>query len=172
MADARLPHPALVAALQRSPRDFDWAAGLLAPWQHEIGESEWTPNEQVYHLLAVETGNYHVRIPRIINEDRPTLVPWDNDATLAAYDRSSDIKALAAQFTAEREKTVAMFEALSADQWARTAIWPDGAEVDLAWLAEKVLWHALDHLALLLDCHQSFELLQARRLGEVYRIVK
>ena len=163
MTDPRLPDPALLTALRQSARDFGWAAALVAPWQHDIGESEWTPNEQVYHLLAVETGNYHVRIPRIINEDRPTLVSWDNDATLAAYDRSSDIQTLAAQFTAERGKTVAMFEALSPDQWARTAIWPDGTEVDLAWVAEKVLWHSLDHLALLLDCHQTFELRQASR---------
>jgi hypothetical protein len=35
--------------------------------------------------------------------------------------------------------------------------------VDLAWLAEKVLWHALDHFALLLDLHGEFEKRQAPR---------
>lgn len=161
MAELRIPDPTLMARLQLSVKGVDWAAGLVAPWQHEKGEGDWTPNQQVYHLLAVETGNDHVRIPRIISEDRPVLEPWDNDATLAEYDNSAGIQDLAAQFMAEREKTVAMFKGLSTEQWHRTGIWPDGSEVDLAWVAEKVLWHALDHFALLLDCHQSFDLRQA-----------
>ncbi len=163
MPDARIPDPTLIARLQLNVTAIDWAAALVAPWQHDIGEGEWTPNQQVYHLLAVETGNYHVRIPRIINEDLPALVSWDNDATFAACDNSVDIQDLATQFMAAREKTVAMFEALTPEQWHRTGIWPDGSEVDLAWVAEKVLWHSLDHLALLLDCHQEFDLRQAKR---------
>ena len=78
-----------------------------------------------------------------------------------------DIEDLAQEFVAERTKTVEMFKDLSPDQWARTAIWPDGREVDLAWLAEKILWHALDHFQQLLDLHSEFEPLLARRwLGQ------
>ena len=150
--------------LRASVEGIGWAAGLVAPWQHQRGEAEWTPNQQVYHLLAVETGNYHVRIPRFIKEDRPALVPWDNDATLAVYDNSVDIETLAAQFLVARRETLGLFDSLAPEQWSRTAIWPDGNEVDLAWVAEKVLWHSLDHLALLLDCHQEFDLRQAKGL--------
>ncbi len=65
----------------------------------------------------------------------------------------------------ERAKTVDYFKALAPEQWQRTGTWPDGHEVDLAWLAEKVLWHALDHFAVLLDLHGEFEQKQAPRWG-------
>ena len=163
MPGSRTPDPELMTRLRASVEGIAWAAGLVAEWQHQRAEAEWTPNQQVYHLLAVETRNYHVRIPRFINEDRPALVPWDNDASLAVDDNSVDIETLATRFVTARRETLAMFDALSPEQWSRTATWPDGSEVALAWGAEKVLWHSLDHLALLLDCHQEFDLLQAKR---------
>lgn len=63
----------------------------------------------------------------------------------------------------ERAKTVELFHGLTPEQWQRTGTWPDGTVVDLAWLAEKALWHSLDHFAQLLDLRGEFEKLQARR---------
>lgn len=62
---------------------------------------------------------------------------------------------------AARLQTFDTFKALTTEQWQRKATWPDGRVVDMAWVAEKVLWHALDHFATLLDIHQEFEPIQA-----------
>ncbi|MGB4862474.1 MAG: DinB family protein [Tepidiformaceae bacterium] len=165
MADARIPDPTLMARLQLSVKGIDWAAGLVKPWQHDAIEDTWSPHHQLAHLIAVETENFQPRILRILNEDSPVLDPWDTDAFNARYAKSGDIEELAATFMAERAKTVEYFKALAPGQWLRTGMWPDGYEVDMAWLAEKVLWHALDHFAVLLDLHGEFERKQAPRWG-------
>ncbi len=73
-----------------------------------------------------------------------------------------DLDALAERFISARAKTYELFKGLTQEQWSRTAIWPDGREVDVAWMAEKALWHALDHFATLLDMHQTFDALHAK----------
>ena len=165
MADARIPDPTLMARLQLSVKGIDWAAGLVKPWQHDAIEDTWSPHHQLARLIAVETENFQPRILRILNEDSPVLDPWDTDAFNARYAKSGDIEELAATFMAERAKTVEYFKALAPGQWLRKGMWPDGYEVDMAWLAEKVLWHALDHFAVLLDLHGEFERKQAPRWG-------
>lgn len=162
MAEPRIPDPTLMARLQLSVKGVDWAASRVAPWQHEPFEGGWSAHQHLSHLLAVETGNYHVRIQRMLREDTPVLESWDNErAMAAAADRDVDIAVLAARFMAARQQTYDGFRELSVDQWRRRAVWPDGRLVDLAWVAEKVLWHALDHFATLLDIHQEFQPLQA-----------
>ncbi|MCC6958762.1 MAG: DinB family protein [Dehalococcoidia bacterium] len=163
MAEQRVPDPTLMARLQLSVKGIDWAASLVKPWQHEPIEDVWSAHQQLAHLIAVETENFQPRIQRILAEDRPVLQAWDTDAFSARYRRDGDIDQLAQRFMAERATTVELFKALSLDDWKRTGVWPDGREIDLAWLAEKVLWHALDHFAVLLDMHGELEKRQAPR---------
>lgn len=163
MADQRIPDPTLMARLQLSVKGIDWAASLVRPWQHQEVDDAWSAHRQLKHLIAVETENYHIRVQRILREDRPVLDTWDIDVFNRGYTREGDVEDLAETFMAERAKTVEMFKDLEPLQWARTAVWPDGREVDLAWVAEKVLWHALDHFQQLLDLHQEFEPLPGRR---------
>ncbi|MEX0784673.1 MAG: DinB family protein [Dehalococcoidia bacterium] len=163
MPETRIPDPTLMARLQLSVTGIDWAASLVAPWQHESVEGEWPPNAQLWHLLAVERENFQPRIKAVLSEDRPALQRWDSEGRLADERPAVDIQEYAAQFMVEREKTVALLTGLTPEQWQRTGTWPDGNEVDLAWVAEKVLWHGLDHFALLLDLHQEYDHRHARR---------
>jgi hypothetical protein len=152
-----------MARLQLSVKGIDWAASLVKPWQHEPIEDAWSPHQQLAHLIAVETENFQPRIRAILAEDTPLLERWDTEEFSTRYRPDGDIDELAGRFMAERAATVELFKALSEDQWGRTGTWPDGNVVDLAWLAEKVLWHALDHFAMLLDMHGEFEKRQAPR---------
>lgn len=162
MTERRIPDPTLMARLQLSVKGVDWASSLVAPWQHEPFEGEWTAHQHVFHLLAMETLVYHPRIERILTEDAPTLEYFDSHGHMATqYSAQEDIAVLAERFMAARAETYERFKALSPAQWKRTGIWPDGNQIDLAWLAEKVLWHALDHFATLLDIHGEFQRLQA-----------
>ena len=149
--------------LQLSVTGVKWAVSRVHAWQHEPFEGGWSAHQNLVHLLAVEKANYHVRIARVLEENTPELVAWDNDAAMAAEgSEGSDIEALAERFMAARTTTFEMFKDLSPEQWRRTAVWPDGTVVDLSWIAEKVLWHALVHFATLLDIHQEFEPIQAK----------
>jgi hypothetical protein len=151
-----------MARLQLSVNGVDWACSLLEHRQHERIDDEWSPHQTVFHLLATEEQNYQVRIGRILAEETPVLIRWDNDAQMRqTYVDSAPLKQLADEFMAARERTVQLFRALTSDQWLRMGVWPDGRMIDLAWLAEKALWHSLDHFAGLLDLHGEMEPLQA-----------
>ena len=153
---ASLPDSGLMARLRTSGDDLAWAAGLLPEWPHQPVDEIWSAHMQLAHLVAVERENYHVRIQRMLAEDRPALVSWDGAAFEANYGAEGELTDLIAEFKRERATTVAFFEPLSVEQWARKAVWPDGTVIDLAWLAEKALWHTLDHMQQMVDLHQEF----------------
>ena len=155
MSARPIPDPALMTRLQASGEGVAWAASLVAPWQYEEIEGEWSPNAQLWHLLAVERENFQPRVKTIVSDDRPALQRWNSEGRLAEERPTVDILDYAAQFVAARSETAALFTNLTPEQWRRTGIWPDGNEIDLVWLAEKALWHSLDHTALLLDLHQE-----------------
>lgn len=161
MAEQRAPDPTLMARLQLSVKGVDWAASLLRPWQHQSLEGEWTAHQVVFHLIANER-IFQGRVAQALAEEGPAFVRWDSLADMQAGHRPEpDIDVLAAEFMALRTATYETFKSLSSEQWARTATWPDGRVIDLAWIAEKVLWHALDHFAGLLDLHGEFAPRQA-----------
>ena len=163
MPARRIPDPTLMARLQLSVKGVDWAASLVAPWQHERLDGEWSAHEHVFHLLANERV-FQQRIRQALGEERPAFARWDSEGHMREhYAREPGIEALAEQFMAARTETYELFKGLDERQWARRGTWPDGREIDLAWLAEKVLWHALDHFAFLLDLHGELAPLQGEQ---------
>lgn len=157
--ERRIPDPTLMARLQLSVKGVDWAAGLVREWQFQVPPSGgWTPHQHVAHLLATEVNVFHARVPRMLEEELPRFESWDQEGYMARdYRPEGDIEALAEAFMKAREQTVEFFKPLTPDQWARTAIWPNGAEVDVAWVAERALAHALEHFVALLNLHQEFD---------------
>lgn len=162
--ERRIPDPTLMARLQLSVKGVDWAAGLVRRWQRETPPGGgWTPHQHVAHLLAAEQHVFHVRIPRILAEERPVFDNWDEEAHMARdYRPEGDIEELAEAFMKAREQTVGYFKELTPEQWTRTAVWPGAGEVDLAWVAERALAHALEHFVALLNLHQQFDRHHAR----------
>ncbi len=163
MAEQRIPDPTLMARLQLSAKGVDWVAGLVAHREHEQIGGEWSPHQQIFHLLSNERV-FQERIRLAMSHERPVFARWDSEGDLRDHhDASIPIASLADQFMAAREETAGLFKSLAPEDWRRTGVWPDGRVIDLAWLAEKVLWHALDHFAALLDLHGEMEPLQSRR---------
>jgi DinB superfamily len=160
MTERRIPDPTLMARLQLSVKGVDWAASLVQPWQHVQVEGEWSAHQHVFHLLGNERV-FQERIRLALAAERPAFARWDSHGYMEGeYSPAEDIDVLAERFMAARTETYELFKALEPAQWARQATWPDGRVIDLAWLAEKVLWHALDHFAFLLDLHGEFAPLQ------------
>ncbi|GIW13794.1 MAG: hypothetical protein KatS3mg062_1233 [Tepidiforma sp.] len=162
--ERRIPDPTLMARLQLSVKGVDWAAGLVRRWQHDRpNDGSWTPHQHVAHLLAAERNVFHVRVPRILAEERPVFESWDEAAHIEReYRPEGDIEELAEAFMKAREQTVGYFKDLAPEQWTRTAVWPGVGEVDLAWVAERALAHALEHFVALLNLHQQLDRHHAR----------
>jgi hypothetical protein len=162
MANDRIPDPTLMARLQLSVKGVDWAASLVRKHQHENVGDSWSAHQQVLHLIANEQHVIQPRLKAMLESDQPVLESWDSEAHWRNnYGPDRDIEELAEEFMAERAKTVEMLKPLNADDWFRTATWPNGRVVDVAWVAERALWHALDHFSGLLKLHNDLEPLQA-----------
>lgn len=82
---------------------------------------------------------------------------------MAEHRPEPDITELADQVMAERAKSFELLRGLPPDAWFRTAVWADGRVVDVAWMAERALWHALYHFQALIALHGRFESRQAER---------
>ena len=160
MTEKRVPDPTLMARLQLSVKGVDWAASLVAHKQNEQPDGEWSAHQHLVHLLRVEREIYQPRIAGMLQQDRPVFEKWDADA---GAEPAGELTELAEQFMRERERTVEVFKGLSVAQWQRTGVWPQDGEVDLAWAAEKVLAHGLEHFVGLLTIHQEVERLQAKQ---------
>jgi hypothetical protein len=106
------------ALLDRRPADDAWS---VAEVLHHVADSE----------LAMS-----VDLRRILGEDTPTLLDWDEKSYAAAmlYDVRPAADALAV-ILATRNLNVRLLASLSPEQWVRTAVDPNDGEVDVsAWV--------------------------------------
>lgn len=162
MVEPRIPDPTLMARLVLSVRGVDWAASLIQPYQHETGHDDWTPHRDVWHLIDVERYYLQPRLIALLEMDEPDLRDLPS-LERRGYSPDKDITELADEFVAERNRTVEILKTLEPEQWFRKGTWSEGRVVDVAWTGERILWHALDHFAVLLRVHNEAEPLQAPR---------
>lgn len=162
MAVPKITDPVLIERLRQSAAGFDWAAKLVQPYQHVAGHDDWTAHRDAWHLVDVERHYLRPRLEALLRTEAPDLRELARSER-PDYSPDRDIVDLAREFMDERRRTVALFDGLSAEQWARTGTWSEGRVVDVAWVGERVLWHGLDHFAVLLRMHNQFESQQAPR---------
>ena len=105
---------------------------------------KWTAREIVHHLADSEMTSA-IRLRRLIAEDNPVIVGYDQEqfARVLKYDRP--IAASLAAFKAARETTTEILERLTEAEWARTGTHSEaGAYGVLKWL-EIYAIHAHGH---------------------------
>ncbi|MCC6790563.1 MAG: DinB family protein [Thermomicrobiales bacterium] len=106
--------------------------------------SEWSPREVIHHLADSEMTSA-IRLRRLLAEDRPLLVGYDQEefARRLHYDRP--IAASMAAFKAARESTADILHRLTEDEWAREGTHSEsGRYTVLEWLGYYAL-HAHEH---------------------------
>src|SRR5215213_984126 len=89
-------------------------AGITdAEWDAREGQGEWSPREIVHHLADSEMASA-LRLRRLIAEDNPVIVGYDQDqyARILFYDRP--IEPSLAAFKAARDSTAPILHRLSA----------------------------------------------------------
>jgi DinB superfamily len=116
-----------------------------AEWDAREAPGEWSPKEVVHHLADSEMTSA-IRLRRLIVEDRPVIVGYDQDefARRLYYDRP--IEPSLAAFKAARDTTAQILHRLSPAEWVR-----EGTHNEMAgrygvedWLRVYAV-HAHDH---------------------------
>jgi hypothetical protein len=109
-------------------------------------EQTWSPLEYAAHVRDVHRV-YAQRLERILVEDNPTFINWDQDGA-AVSDRynEQDPAAVATGLVEAAEAAASGFEVVPADAWNRTAERSDGATFTLDSFARYYLHDVVHHL--------------------------
>ena len=132
----------LVERFDAFPRRLDSAARDAATRPPIAGE--WTPEQVVRHLIAVETLVHQARLADVAVHDRPAWDwtepgPWTGEPDL-------DLDGVLARFAELRAATVATVRALDADGWARSGQHATYGTLDIAGLLTLATDHDAEHL--------------------------
>ena len=136
--DALRSQGATVLALVRSLDEASVRGRAYAP-------GKWTVKEVVGHLIDDER-IFAYRLLCIARGDAGPLAGFDEKQYAAASGAEArSLDSLAREYSAVRESTLAMLEALPADAWARRGI-VNGYEASVRGLAFHIAGHELRHL--------------------------
>ncbi len=109
-------------------------------------ERGWSVLEVVCHLrdVAIEEG---IRVRRLVEEDNPTLAPYDQEARAIErrYQAEDPRKALTA-LRAYQTGLAYQLEQLSDAQWERAGIHPELGAVTVLTRAERQVLHGREHV--------------------------
>lgn len=139
----------IVAYLRSVPDEAEAVCAGLSDEQmrRRPGADEWSLIELVCHLRdwASEEG---VRIRRLVEEDNPTLVPYDEQAWAAERRyREEDVRRGLTAMRAYCTGLAYQLEGLPDEQWERPGFHPEMGRVTVRSRAEAQVAHARDHLA-------------------------
>ncbi len=113
------------------------------------GPDEWTPREIVHHLADSEMTSA-IRLRRLLAEDRPTIVGYDEQefARRLHYDRPIESSLVALR--AARRSTADILERLTEEEWAREGAHTESGRYTVEGWLEIYAAHAHDHAAQIL----------------------
>jgi hypothetical protein len=105
---------------------------------------KWSPREIVHHLADSEMTSA-IRLRRLIAEDHPTIVAYDQNeySRRLFYDRP--IEASLEAFKAARLSTADILERLSEADWAREGVHTESGRYTVEYWLELYARHARDH---------------------------
>ncbi len=133
---------ALIAALAGFPERLDIAARSAA--DRPTPDGEWTPEQVVRHLIAVETGVHQARLRDLATVAEPRWDwtepgPWSDEPELG-------LGGVLARFAAHRATTLATIDALDEAGWARSGEHATFGTLDVAGLLRNAVDHDEEHL--------------------------
>ena len=137
----KAPHGRLVERLGAYPEPLARAARAA---DRAPADGEWTPEQVVRHLIAVETLVHQARLLDVAVHDTPTWSwtepgPWEGE-------RDLDLDGVLARFAELRAATVARIRALDDDGWRRTGKHATYGKLDVAGLLRLATDHDDEHL--------------------------
>lgn len=109
---------------------------------------EWSARTVLAHLRDDEFMVTRTRMERILVEDHPSLVPFDEQAWAERRNRADDAcDAIVEGFRVQRAATIAILRLVREEDWARLGTQPEIGTFDLRWWVEHCLEHDEVHIA-------------------------
>jgi hypothetical protein len=106
---------------------------------------DWTPREVVHHLADSEMTSA-IRLRRLLAEDEPVIVGYDEaEFARRLFYGERPIQAALDAFRASRDTTAEILERLTADQWARSGTHTESGAYGVETWLEIYATHAHDH---------------------------
>jgi len=111
------------------------------------GETEWSVNEVVGHLIEAERRGFAGRILQILDQEQPGLDTWDPPAVAAARrDHERDGHELLGELEEMRRESVALVRRLDRAQLERRGFHPEVGELAVRDLLHEWVHHDRNHL--------------------------
>ena len=144
--DSLADFPRLLAAHYAAVPD-GYAHWTPDDWEG-IPSERFSPLGQLCHVRDIEIDGYHVRLRRMLEEDRPLLVSLDSDALASErrYD-TADAAGVLAEFRTARRRTIDIVSRLTPAQLARTAAFEGYGALTVRGLVHYLCSHDQQHLA-------------------------
>jgi hypothetical protein len=119
---------------------------LGATVRHRPRPDHWSPLEYACHVRDVFR-IYDHRLHRILTEDDPTYLNWDQDETaIAERYGEQDPAVVAAELAAAAEQIATRFDGVQGDQWHRTGNRSDGAHFTVDSFARYLVHDIVHHV--------------------------
>ena len=115
-----------------------------ADLDRQPGPGRWTAREIVHHLADSEMTSA-IRLRRLIAEDNPVIVGYDQEQFARALKYDRPIAASLAAFKAARETTTEILERLTEAEWARTGTHSETGPYSVTRWLEIYAVHAHGH---------------------------
>lgn len=107
---------------------------------------KWSPLEYGCHVRDVFR-IYEGRVRRMLDEDGPRYLNWDQDQTALEDDYASqDPREVAHELVGQGAPLVLLFESVDGDQWQRTGYRSDGAAFTVDTISRYFIHDIVHHL--------------------------
>ena len=138
----RAAREGLLAALAATPDRV--TMGARAAWAEPVAPGEWTVEQVVRHLVAVEADVHQARLHDLATVAEPRWTwtepgPWSGEPDL-------DLDGVLRRFADLRSDTLAAVGALDEAGWARTGIHATFGPLDVAGVLRNAVDHDEEHL--------------------------
>jgi len=167
--------------------DLDRVAALLAATaahlRHELkalgedgasfhpAEGEWCAKSVVGHMLEADRRGFSGRIRAILAEDRPELVPWNQEAVAAdRHDCDQPLSVVLGEFEGVRKEGLALVATLTEQDLDRVGLHPHVGELSIRDVLHEWPFHDREHLRQILENTRALlwpEMGNARRFSEI-----
>ena len=115
-------------------------------------QGEWSARVVLAHLRDDEFMVMRPRLARMLYEEHPALIPFDEKAWAAKrWTGRDNLDDLLADFRLQREATMLVLQRLAASDWQRSASHPEMGVFDVHWWVQHWLEHDEAHIAQIED---------------------
>lgn len=113
-------------------------------WEAREAPGEWSPREVVHHLADSEMTSA-IRVRRLLVEDDPEIVGYDQEAFARRLRYDRPVEGSLAAFRGARESTAPLLRLLAEKDWARAGRHTESGRYSMEDWLEIYAGHAHEH---------------------------